>query len=69
MKSGGSEAYLPGSEKKSKAVATMVLVTVAFLCLGSSLLLSFAALPTAFSFFFFLRSSVFSVLEMKELKR
>jgi hypothetical protein len=31
----------------------MVLVTVAFLCLGSSLLLSFAALPTAFSAFFF----------------
>jgi hypothetical protein len=30
----------------------MVLVTVAFLCLGSSLLLSFAALPTAFSAFF-----------------
>jgi hypothetical protein len=47
----------------------MVLVTVAFLCLGSSLLLSFAALPTAFSAFFFLRSSGFSVLEMKELKR
>ena len=36
MKSGGSEADLPGSEKNSKAVATMVLVTVAFLCLGSS---------------------------------
>jgi hypothetical protein len=46
----------------------MVLVTVAFLCLGSSFLLSFAALPTAFSAFF-LHSSVFSVLEMKELKR
>jgi hypothetical protein len=30
----------------------MVLVTVAFLCLGSSLLLSFAALSTAFSAFF-----------------
>jgi hypothetical protein len=30
----------------------MVLVTVAFLCLGSSLLLSFDALPTAFSAFF-----------------